>query len=132
MGVPTMVSCNGGSDGSVTVTGSGGTVAGDYTYTWSDGQTTATATGLVAGSYTVTVKDDNNCQSVAGPVTITEVTPVSASIGVPTMVLCNGDANGSVTVTGSGGTVAGNYTNTHGVMDRQQLRQLGWLQEIIQ
>ena len=56
MGLPTMVLCNGGSDGSVTVTGSGGTVAGDYTYTWSDGQTTATATGLVAGSYTVTVK----------------------------------------------------------------------------
>ena len=30
-------------------------------------------------------------------------------MGVPTMVLCNGDANGSVTVTGSGGTVAGLY-----------------------
>ena len=47
MGIPTMVLCNGGSDGSVTVTGSGGTVAVDYTYTWSDGQNTATATGLV-------------------------------------------------------------------------------------
>ena len=39
-------------------------------HTWSDGQTTATATGLAAGSYTVTVKDDNNCQAIAGPVTI--------------------------------------------------------------
>ena len=46
------------------------------------------ATGLVAGSYTVTVKDDNNCQAVAGPIIITEVTPVSGTIGVPTMVLC--------------------------------------------
>ena len=51
-------------------------------------------------------------KSLAGPVTITEPTALSASIGVPTMVLCNGDANGSVTVTGSGGTVAGDYTYT--------------------
>ena len=47
MGVPTMITCNGDAN-DVAVTGSGGTVAGDYTYTWSDGQTTATATGLVA------------------------------------------------------------------------------------
>ena len=105
-----MVLCNGGSDGSVTVSGSGGTVAGDYTYLWSNGQTTATATSLVAGSYTVTVKDDNNCSTSAGPVTITEPTAVSASMGVPTMITCNGDANGNVTVNGSGGTVAGDYT----------------------
>jgi uncharacterized protein affecting Mg2+/Co2+ transport len=109
MGVPTMVLCNGGSDGSVTVTGSGGTVAGDYNYQWSNGQSLAAATGLVAGSYTVIVKDDNNCQTTAGPVTITEPTAISASMGVPTMVLCNGGSDGSVTVTGSGGTVAGDY-----------------------
>ena len=110
MGVPTMVSCNGGSDGSVTVAASGGTVAGSYTYLWSDGQTTSTATGLVAGDYTVTVTDDNNCQTIAGPVTITEPTAVSASMGVPTMVSCNGGSDGSVTVAASGGTVAGSYT----------------------
>ena len=110
MGSPSMVSCNGGSDGNVTVTGSGGTVAGDYTYLWNNGQTTATATGLSAGSYTVTITDDNGCQASAGPVTITEPTQVVASMGLPTMVTCNGDADGSVTVTGSGGTVAGDYT----------------------
>ena len=110
MGVPSMITCNGDANGSVTVTGSGGTVAGDYTYTWSDGQTTATATGLAAGSYTVTVKDDNSCSASAGPVTITDPAAVSASLGVPTMVSCNGGSDGSVTVTGSGGTVAGDYT----------------------
>ena len=62
MGVPTMVSCN-GFRWKVLGTGSGGTVAGDYTYLWSDGQTTATATGLLQDSYTVTVKDDNNCST---------------------------------------------------------------------
>ena len=59
----------------------------------------------------VTVKDDNNCQTIAGPVTITEPTAVSASMA-STMVLCNGGSDGSVTVTGSGGTVAGDYTYT--------------------
>ena len=42
-----MVGCNGDNSGSVAVTASGGTVAGNYTYLWSDGQTTATATNLV-------------------------------------------------------------------------------------
>ena len=43
--------------------------------------------GWSAGSYTVTVKDDNNCQTTAGPVTITEPTAVSASMGAPTMII---------------------------------------------
>ena len=65
---------------------------------------------MAAGSYTVTVKDDNSCQAIAGPVTITEPLNVSiSSMGVPSMITCNGDANGSVTVTGSGGTGSRNY-----------------------
>ena len=104
-----MVSCNGGSDGSVTVTGSGGTVAGDYTYLWSNGQTTATATGLAAGSYTVTITDDNGCQASAGPVTITE--PDVLSIGSMSMdsVSCNGLSDGTATANGITG---GNGTNS--------------------
>ena len=59
MGAQAMVSY-GSSDGSVTVTGSGGTVAGDLHLLYGDnGQTTATATRLAAGSYTVTITDDN-------------------------------------------------------------------------
>jgi hypothetical protein len=46
----TNVSCNGGSNGSASVTPSG---AGGYTYSWSpSGGTAATATGLTAGTYT--------------------------------------------------------------------------------
>ena len=74
---------------------------------WSNGQTTATAAGLSPGSYTVTITDDNGCQASAGPVTITEPTLVVATMGAPTMVSCNGGSDGSVTVTGSGGTAAG-------------------------
>ena len=99
-----MVDCNGDNSGSVAVTASGGTVAGNYTYLWSDGQTTATASNLVAGDYQVTISDDNNCTALAGPISITEPNALVATMGAPTMVSCNGasPADGSVTVTASG------------------------------
>lgn len=53
-----MPSCNGDSDGSLTVVGAGGVPP--YTYQWdtaAGNATTETVTGLVAGSYTVTVTD---------------------------------------------------------------------------
>ena len=50
------VNCNGGNDGSLTATPAGG--IGPYTYQWSNGATTATASGLAPGSYDVTVTDD--------------------------------------------------------------------------
>ena len=53
------ISCNGGSDGSLTASGSGG--AGSYTYAWVTGASTANVTGLAAGVYTVTVTDANGC-----------------------------------------------------------------------
>jgi hypothetical protein len=64
----TNVSCNGGNNGSATVTASGGTPP--YSYSWSNGQTTATATGLSAGIYTVTVTDANGL-SYTDQITIT-------------------------------------------------------------
>ncbi len=51
----TNVSCNGGTDGTATISVSGGIAP--YTYDWNDGQTTATAVGLAAGEYFVTVTD---------------------------------------------------------------------------
>ncbi|HIA06809.1 MAG TPA: T9SS type A sorting domain-containing protein, partial [Flavobacteriales bacterium] len=51
------------SDGTATVTASGGTLP--YTYLWDDAsaQTTSTATGLPAGTYTCTVTDSSGCTS---------------------------------------------------------------------
>ncbi len=50
----------GGSDGSATVTPSGGTPS--YSYSWSpSGGTAATAIGLSVGSYIVTITDANSC-----------------------------------------------------------------------
>jgi hypothetical protein len=100
------VSCNGGSNGSASVTPSGG--AGGYTYLWSpSGGTAATATGLAAGSYTVTVTDANNCTATKN-FTITQPSAISTATGSQTNVSCNGGTNGSASVTPSGG--AGGYT----------------------
>ncbi|OUL61122.1 T9SS type A sorting domain-containing protein [Flavobacterium sp. AJR] len=106
-GTHTDVSCNGGSNASATVTATGG--AGSYTYSWSpSGGTAATASGLTAGTYTVTVTDENGCfkdQSF----TIIEPTAITTS-GTHTNVSCNGQADGTATVTASGGSGALSYT----------------------
>ncbi|PZO28607.1 MAG: hypothetical protein DCE86_11910 [Flavobacteriaceae bacterium] len=99
------VSCNGGTNGSATVTVTGGT--GAYSYAWApSGGTAATASGLAAGTYTVTAIDANNCQ-ITTTVTITEPAVLSATTA-QTNVLCNSGATGSATVTIAGGT--GPYT----------------------
>ena len=99
------VSCNGGSNGTATVSVSGG--IGTYTYLWSpSGGTAATATGLMAGIYTCTITDANLCQ-ITRTFTITQPSPITATIA-QTNVSCNGGANGTASVTPSGGT--GTYT----------------------
>ncbi|MDP2387136.1 MAG: PKD domain-containing protein, partial [Bacteroidota bacterium] len=102
----TNVSCNGGNDGILNMTGSGGTP--NYTYLWvPGGQTTSTINGLAVGTYTVDITDANGCIS-QGTATITQpnilnVTQIIAN------VTCNGVSNGSVSLSPSGGTTP--YTN---------------------
>jgi gliding motility-associated-like protein len=100
--VQTNVSCNGGNNGSATVTANGATPG--YTYSWNTVpvQTTAAATNLTAGSYTVTVTDLNLCTATTS-VTITEPPILTAVISSQTNVSCNGGNNGSATVTAGGG-----------------------------
>lgn len=104
---PTAVSCFNGTNGSATVTASGGT--GPYTYSWSPtGGVGATANGLIPGSYSVTVTDSRGCTIVVST-TITQPSQVIAQINNSTNVTCNGGTNGSATVAGSGGTPAYTY-----------------------
>ena len=105
------VSCNGGNDGEATVTASGGTpgVAG-YNFNWAGlAQTTGNITGLSAGTYCVTITDSLGC-AIDTCITITQPTPVTATITNINNVSCFGDSTGSATVTGGGGTVLGAYT----------------------
>jgi gliding motility-associated-like protein len=105
----TNVSCFDGNNGSVSVSGSGGTPA--YTYSFNGGafSSTNSFTGLTAGAYSVTVKDANGCTFVV-TVNITQpLSPLAGSITSQTNVSCFGGSNGAVTVLGSGGTAPYQY-----------------------
>ncbi len=112
------VTCNGGSDGSLTAVPGGGTPG--YTYSWTNSASTvvgntAVVAGLSAGAYTVTITDANGCVQTASA-TITQLAQVTATIDLPslTSVSCNGGNNGSATVNPGGGTGTYSYvwTNT--------------------
>jgi gliding motility-associated-like protein len=100
----TNVSCNGGSNGRLDITVSGGTPG--YSFVWSNGATTEDIIGLSQGSYGVTVTDANNC-SLTGSYTITEPSPFSVSFLSVDPSFCNPD--GSIDLTVSGGTSPYSY-----------------------
>ena len=111
----TNVLCNGASNGTATIITSGGILP--FTYLWSNGQTTPTASNLGVGIYSVIAADNNNC-SAAASVTITEPIPLTANaIGVNPS--CFGFHDGLVLISALGGTppytylwaIPGNPTN---------------------
>ncbi len=98
----TNVSCNGLLDGAIDLTVSGGTVAGSYTYAWDNSTTLEDLTAVGAGNYAVTVTDDNGCTKT-GSYTITEPAALALTNTV-TKVLCNGNADGAIDLSVTGGT----------------------------
>ena len=78
---------------------SGGT--GGYSYSWNDGQTSATATGLIAGNYHVTVSDGNGCILIEN---ISVGTDIGFTVSFTTVEPCLGPNSGSATVFATGMT----------------------------
>ncbi|TWI44569.1 SprB-like repeat protein, partial [Flavobacterium glaciei] len=103
----TDVSCNGGSNGAINLTPTGGTAP--YTFNWGGGITTEDRTGLAAGTYTCTITDASSCITTTS-VTITEPTALVANLTTQTNVSCNGGPTGSATVSVSGGTSGYTYS----------------------
>ncbi len=110
--VDSTVSCNGLSDGGVSVSVGGGTAP--YSYLWNNADTTSSLTGVGAGSYTVTITDANGC-TAADTLVVTEPTPIVISL-TNTDVNCYGDATGESSATGgiSGGTAPYTYDWSNG------------------
>ncbi|MBS1611661.1 MAG: T9SS type A sorting domain-containing protein, partial [Bacteroidetes bacterium] len=98
-------SCNGGTDGAIDLTVTGGT--NPYSYIWSNAATTQDVTGLNAGTYTVTVTDDNSCVNIVS-VTVSEPTALALNSQV-THVQCFAGNNGAIDLTVSGGTASYTY-----------------------
>lgn len=102
--------CNGGSDGTIDLTVSGGTAP--YAYNWSNGATSQDVVGLSAGSYTVTVTDDNNCTATQSA-SISQPSAVSVSMSA-TDATTQGGNEGTATAAASGGTAPYVYNWSNG------------------
>ena len=106
------VSCFGGQNGSATVMPAGGT--SPYTYSWSNGATSASITALAANTYTVVVTDANGC-TVNETVQITQpVQSLASTANAINQVSCYGGSNGSVAVLATGGTAPYDYSWSNG------------------
>jgi gliding motility-associated-like protein len=109
---PQDLTCNASSNGSINSSVSGGT--SPYSYSWSNGSSTANLSGLSAGSYTLIVTDNNGCTS---NVTSTLNQPNVLSIVLnPTNPKCNTSNDGSIISIVNGGTTPYSYSWNNGNM----------------
>ncbi|MGZ4086115.1 MAG: beta strand repeat-containing protein, partial [Bacteroidia bacterium] len=104
---PAAVSCNGGTNGTITATGGGGTTPYQYSLDGGTFGASGTFTGISAGTHTVTLKDNNNC-TITQTVSITQP-PALALTFTATPNSCAGPV-GSVTVGVTGGTPAYSFS----------------------
>jgi uncharacterized repeat protein (TIGR03803 family) len=101
----TPISCYGASNGSISVTVSGG--APPYRYSWSNSATTANISGLRAGPYQLTVFDFDTCIAVR-TVIITEPGQIIVTPNI-TQASC-GNSDGGVVLNVTGGTSPYTYS----------------------
>jgi hypothetical protein len=104
----TVVSCFGGNDATVTLTATNG--VGAYSYSIDNGdsyQASNTFSNLTASTYAIRVRDANSCQRTASH-TVASNPVMNGAITINSPVRCNGEANGALNLTPSGGV--GPYT----------------------
>jgi hypothetical protein len=95
--------CDSATNGSITITPSGGTTP--YSYVWDNSSNiTATLSGLIPGSYIVHTSDANTCTKT-DTVTILNTNNSPSSQTSHTSVPCYGDPVATISVTTTGGTV---------------------------
>jgi gliding motility-associated-like protein len=127
--------CNGGNDGSISMTIAGG--SGNYIYSWTgpSGFTSSSRdlTSLKAGDYTCSVKDLNGCILTPSPsFHLTEPSALVLSPPITSVstdgaynINCYGANSGWINITASGGSI-GNYkynwstTNGSGIINGQK------------
>ena len=106
------MSCFGGTNGSITITGTGGTPGYQYRFGTSAVYSSLNNfSGLRAGTYAINVKDAAGCIITARPVLTQPASAISATF-TKTDETCPNAANGSITVIAAGGTAP--YTYRYG------------------
>jgi gliding motility-associated-like protein len=111
IGTPSVTNTGcGTSIGAISITPTNGTAP--YTFAWTGPNgftsTNQNIANLVAGSYTVIVRDANSCSTTSSPISVSSsglnlnVTPIIKNID------CNGNSNGEISITVSGGS--GNFS----------------------
>lgn len=102
------IMCNGETNGSITVTATGGN--GDFCYVFEGGDCESTNmwTDLAAGDYDIEAWDVNECNTMV-TITIAEPDAVDAT-ATAADVSCFGDTDGAINVDASGGTPGYEYS----------------------
>ena len=101
----TNVSCNGGINGSISLSTSGGT--SPITYTLNPGNVTSSSavfTGLSANTYTIVMSDANNC-TTSTVATVSQPAQLNIDSLTSTLPSCSPGNDGVIIVNASGGTM---------------------------
>ena len=109
----TNITCNGSSNGSIAVSNGSGGSGGTYQAKNGSGGTyvnlPVTYSNLSAGTYTIYIKDLSDCVQTYNQ-TITQPTAIGISVDSATAPTCYNGSNGSIVVSGSGGTSPYTYS----------------------
>ena len=95
------VICFGGSDGSVDIVITGGTLP--YEINWNNGDTTEDISNLSSGFYFANITDDNGCDINTNSVLVSEFSPIELAIDSINHVECPGSLDGFLEIQASGG-----------------------------
>ncbi|GIV27995.1 MAG: hypothetical protein KatS3mg027_1809 [Bacteroidia bacterium] len=107
----THVTCNGGTNGSIDLTVSGG--AAPYNYVWSNAASVEDISNIPAGTYSVVVTDNNGCQQNLTNIIVNQPAAIVAPANI-THVNCFGNSNGAIDITPNGGTSPYSYAWSNG------------------
>jgi gliding motility-associated-like protein len=126
----TNVACNGGNDGSISVT-VGGEAPGPFTYSWAKNNvpipsaTGSTIEDLDFGSYMLTVTDQSSGLTVTSTYTVFAPANPIVIQGGTTSPSCSGGSNGTIFTNVSGGTPGYTYNWTNGLPTTSSQSDLG-------
>ena len=106
-----MPSCNGDEDGFIILSVTGG--ISPFSFSWEDGSQNESNFNLTAGTYLTTITDFNECITVIST-ELTEPLALNLDSTIIEHPVCNGDTNGTITVTPMGGISGYDYSWSNG------------------